>query len=226
MRFITKSLICAAQEQALATSHIRKHIWKTGKSDTCQLCREKPVTVHHIVSECKMLCGTQYLYLHNQVAKYIRWQILKILNVEVPESWLKNEPSEATMKDGIKVLWDSYILTHIKVPHNRPDINCTQYKPTIMYDHYCSNTCMYECYQKKAEKITKYRDHKIEIQKCWNLKKVRTISVAVYKGVTKYLKAISNNFIFNVIQRTALLVTAHILCNFLTPFKNLPNNSA
>ena len=30
--------------------------------------------------------------------------------MEVPESWLKHVPSEVTIKDGIKVLWDSYIL--------------------------------------------------------------------------------------------------------------------
>ena len=86
--------------------------------------------------------------------------------------------------------------------------------------------------KKEAEKITKYRDLEIEIQKCWNLKKVRTIPVVmgalgtVSKGIIEYLKAISKNLLFDVIQRTALLGTAHILRNFLTPFKNLPNNSA
>ena len=86
--------------------------------------------------------------------------------------------------------------------------------------------------KKEAEKITKYRDLEIEIQKCWNLKKVRTIPVvigalgAVCNGITEYLKAISKNLIFDVIQRTALLGTAHILCNFLTPFKNQAHNNA
>ena len=42
--------------------------------------------------------------------------------MEVPESWLEHVPTEVTIKDGTKVLWDSYILTDKKVPHNRPDI--------------------------------------------------------------------------------------------------------
>ena len=232
LRFETESLICAAQEQALATNHIRKHIWKTGKPDICQLCKEKSETVHHIVSGCKMLCGTQYLYRHNQVAKYLHWQILRDLNVEVPESWLKHVPTEVTIKDGIKVLWDSYILTDKKVPHNRPDIivHDTNLRECMIIDvavPVCLNVV-----KKEAEKITKYRDLEIEIQKCWNLKKVRTIPVVmgalgtVSKGIIEYLKAISKNLLFDVIQRTALLGTAHILRNFLTPFKNLPNNSA
>ena len=129
MGFETETLICASLEQGLATNQIRKHIRKTGKSDIYGLCKEKPETVHHIVSGCNILCVTQYLYWHNQVAKYIHWQILKDLNVEVPESWLKHIPSEVTIKD------------------------CTRYKPTRMYDHYCRITCMYEYYQKKVEKI-------------------------------------------------------------------------
>ena len=48
----------------------------------------------------------------------------------------------------------------------------------------------------------------------------------VSKGIIEYLKAVSKNLLFDVIQRTALLGTAHILRHFLTPFKNLPNNSA
>ena len=152
--------------------------------------------------------------------------------MEVPESWLEHVPTEVTIKDGIKVLWDSYILTDKKVPHNRPDIiaHDTNLRECMIIDvavPVCLNVV-----KKEAEKITKYRDLEIEIQKCWNLKKVRTIPVvvgalgAVCNGITEYLKAISKNLIFDVIQRTALLGTAHILRNFLTPFKNLPHNNA
>ena len=42
--------------------------------------------------------------------------------MEVPESWVNHVPKESTIKDGINVLWDMYIITYRKVPHNKPDI--------------------------------------------------------------------------------------------------------
>ena len=222
-RYETESLICAAQEQALATNHTRSKIWGTGKSSLCRLCKEKNETIHHIVSGCKMLCGTQYMYRHNQVAKYIHWQILKDLNVKVHESWMKHIPTEVTIKNGIKILWDSYIITEKKVPHNRPDIIIfdTNVRECLIID-VAIPVCM-NVVKKEAEKITKYRDLEIEIQKCWGLKKIRTIPIvigalgSVCNGINGYLGTISKNLNFDVIQRTALLGTAHILRNFLTP---------
>ena len=225
LRYETESLICAAQEQALATNYTRAKIWGSDKSSLCRLCKEQNETVHHIVSGCKMLCGTQYTYRHNQVAKYIHWQILKDLNINVPESWLKHVPTEVVFKNGIKVLWDSYILTDKKVPHNRPDIiiHDTNLREALLID-VAIPVCM-NIVKKEAEKITKYRDLEIEIQKCWNLKKVRTVPVvmgalgSVTKGITGYLESISENINFDIIQRTALIGTAHILRNFLTPIE-------
>ena len=82
---------------------------------------------------------------------------------------------------------------------------------------------------KEAEKITKYRDLEVEIQKCWNLKKIRTIPIvigalgSVCKGFKEYAKIVSPKANFDIMQRTALLGNAHILRNFLTPYKNLPS---
>ena len=82
--------------------------------------------------------------------------------------------------------------------------------------------------RKVAEKIVKYRDLEIEIQKCWNLNKIETIPVVVGAlgttccGITEYIKKISPNIEFRIIQKTALLGTAHILRNFLTPIKSNP----
>ena len=225
LRFETESLLCAAQEQALATNYTRAKIWGSGKSSLCRLCKEQNETVHHIVSGCKMLCGTQYTYRHNQVAKYLHWQILKDLKIKVSESWLKHIPTEVVSKDGIKVMWDSYILTDKKVPHNRPDIiiHDTNLQECLLVD-VAIPVCM-NIVKKEAEKITKYRDLEIEIQKCWNLKKVRTIPIvigalgSVTMGIVGYMESISKNLNFDVIQRTALMGSAHILRNILTPIE-------
>ena len=169
MRFETESLIFADQEEAHATNHIRSKIWGNGTEGKCRLCKEKDETVHHIVSGCKMLCGTQYLNQHNQICKYIHWNILRDLVIEVPKSWMTHIPKETSTKDGINILWDMYILKDRKVGHNKPDIivhakNTRECHIIDIVVPVCRNII-----RKEAEKISKYRDLGIELQKCWNL---------------------------------------------------------
>ena len=81
--------------------------------------------------------------------------------------------------------------------------------------------------KKEAEKITKYRDLEIELKKFWELKRVQTIPIvvgalgSVTESIGTYLEKVSKNISFNIIQRTALLGTAHILRNFLMPYKDI-----
>ena len=80
-----------------------------------------------------MLCSTQYMYRHNQVAKYIHWNILKDNQIPVPESWLKHKPVEVSTKGNIEILWDSYILTNKKSPTQSPRHYYTQQKYQGVY---------------------------------------------------------------------------------------------
>ena len=113
-RFETESLICAAQEQALATKYTRSKIWKQGNDTKCRLCGEHNETVHHIVSGCKMLAVNQYTFRHNQVGKYLHWWILKDLGVTVTESWLNNDPVNIIKHEDTVIMWDKAILTDKK----------------------------------------------------------------------------------------------------------------
>ena len=228
-RYETESLLCAGQEQALATNYIRNKVWGTADTHLCRLCKVQNETVQHIVSGCKMLCANQYTFRHNQVAKYIHWTVLRDLDIKVSDSWLKHQPAESVSKDGVTVMWDMFIITDKKVRHNRPDIviHDRNKRNCILVDVAIPNC--YNVVSKEAEKITKYRDLEVEVQKCWNLKTIRTIPVVigalgtVCKGISEYTKTISPQINFDVMQRTALLGTAHILRNFLTPYKNLPS---
>jgi hypothetical protein len=70
--------------------------------------------------------------------------------------------------------------------------------------------------QQGAEKILKYKDLTIEIQHTWNVKS-RVIPVII--GVTgtisklfrKYMSTLPGNHEVKVLQKTAILGTAHIL---------------
>ena len=189
----------------------------------CRLCKEKPETINHIIAGCKMLVGTKYTYRHNQVAKYVHWCILKDRGIKVKEKWIDHVPEQVTNVSDTVIMWDTPIITDKNIKSNRPDITIHDQKNrTGTFIDISVPTCC-NIVRKEAEKIIKYRDLEIETQKCWNLTKIRTIPVivgalgTVCKGLENSLKLISPKIEYKIIQKTALLGTAHILRNFLTP---------
>jgi hypothetical protein len=70
--------------------------------------------------------------------------------------------------------------------------------------------------QKEVQKILKYKDLTIEIQRMWNVK-IMVIPViirateAISKSFRKYVSTIPGNHAFRELQKTAILGTAHIL---------------
>ena len=218
----TESIICAAQEQTLATNYIRKHVWKTECNPMCRLCREQPETISHIVSGCKCLAGTKYTNRHDKVDTYIHWNILKDLGVQVCDEWFKHKPEKVLEHGDTVVMWDSPLITEKKVCANRPDITVhdRKEKKVILVDFlvpYDMNIV-----NKTAEKLTKYRDLEIEIKKCWKLKNIMTVPVVVgalgtvSTDHTRYLNLLSKNIDVNVVQKTALLGTANIIRSVLS----------
>jgi hypothetical protein len=83
-----------------------------------------------------------------------------------------------------------------------------------MYVEKCCNSRRQEF--KKAEKVSKYKDLTIEIQRMWNVE-TRVIPViigatgTILKSFRKYMSTIPGNHDFREIQKTAILDTAHIL---------------
>ena len=74
---------------------------------------------------------------------------------------------------------------------------------------------------KEAEKILKYKDLTIEIQRMWNVKtKVITVTIGatgtISKSFRKYMSNIPGNYEVKELQKTAILGTAHILRKVLT----------
>ena len=70
--------------------------------------------------------------------------------------------------------------------------------------------------KKEAEKILKYKDLTIKIQRMWNVKtKVIPVIIGatgtISKTFTKYVSNIPANHEVKQIQKTAILGTAHIL---------------
>ena len=70
--------------------------------------------------------------------------------------------------------------------------------------------------KKEAEKILKYKDLTVEIQRMWNVKtKVIPVIIGVKgtisKSFRKYVSNIPGNHEVKELQKTAILGTAHIL---------------
>ena len=74
---------------------------------------------------------------------------------------------------------------------------------------------------KESEKILKYKDFTVEIQRMWNVKtKVIPVIVGatwtISKSSRKYVSNIPGNHEVKELQKTAILGTAHILRKALT----------
>jgi hypothetical protein len=70
--------------------------------------------------------------------------------------------------------------------------------------------------KKEAEKILKYKDLVIEIQRMWNVKtKVTPVIIGatgtISKSFRKYLSSVPGKHDIKELQKTAILGTAHIL---------------
>jgi hypothetical protein len=70
--------------------------------------------------------------------------------------------------------------------------------------------------QKDAEKILKYKDLTMEIQRMWNVKSrvipvIIGATVTISKSFREYISTIPGNHDVRELQKTAILGTAHIL---------------
>ena len=85
----------------------------------------------------------------------------------------------------------------------------------------CNNNNNNNNNNKEAEKILKYKDLTIEIQRMWKVK-TRVIPViiggngTISKSFRKYISNIPGNHEVKELQKTAILGTAHILRKVLT----------
>ena len=118
----TEALIRSAQEQALRTNYMRFHIDHTAESPLCRMCGSKGETVAHVVSECSKLAQTEYKGRHDNVARYIHWQLCGKCGLERASSWYEQKPEGVVESESFKILWDFPGQCDRKIEARRPDI--------------------------------------------------------------------------------------------------------
>ena len=61
----TKSLLSAAQNNAIRTNHINARIDKTQQNIKCRLCGDRYESINHIISKCRKLAQKEYKTRHD-----------------------------------------------------------------------------------------------------------------------------------------------------------------
>ena len=218
----TEGFIIATQDQRLPTRWYQYNILKKPDVDPkCRLCGRFDETIDHLVSGCPELAKTEYIHRHNKAAAHMHWKICKEFGIEVKERWYEHEPKTVTWNESVTIPWDMPIHTDRTIAVNRPDIvlknkkdkTCLLIDMTTPLD---TNTLF-----KTTEKLTKYNDLEIEVERMWGLK-ITTVPVVmgalgtIKKDMESYSNKIPGNINIHELQKITLLSTAHLLRRVLS----------
>ena len=123
---------------------------------------------------------------------------------------------ETSHKGKITILLNQQVQTDRTIHNNKPDIGiCENVKGTRMLIH-VEILGDRNVMKKEAEKILKYKDLTIEIQRMWNVKTnvipaIIGATGTISKSFRKYLSNIPGIYEIKELQKTAILGTAHTL---------------
>ena len=189
----TKSLLVAAQNNAVRTSHIKTRIYKTQQNSKCKLCGDRDETIYHIISECSKLAQKEYTTRDDWVGKVIYWEMCKKFKFGHTSKWYMHNPAAALKNDTHKLLWDFDIQTDHLISARRPDliiINKKKKKRTCKIVDFAVRAD-HRIKLKESEKKDKYLDLARELKKLWNMK-VTIIPIYIYIYILKYFESIDN----------------------------------
>ena len=213
----TEGFILAAQDQSLSTRNYEANILKNGSNPNCRFCNKHVETVDHLVSGCPVLAPNEYLKRHDRVGQYLHWCICHHFGIDVEAgSWWEHHPADVVETRDVTILWDFPINTDRTIKANRPDIIVKDRKAKTCLLIDMSVPSDQNVPVKTFDKLSKYKDLEIEIQKMWKMK-AKTIPVIVGAlglvrvGTEGLLEEIPGCPKLQEIQKIVLTSTAHIL---------------
>ena len=218
----TEALICSAQEQALRTNYIKFHIDKTVESPLCRMCGERGESIYHLISECGKLAQREYKRRHDDVARYVHWQICRESGIESCDKWYEHKPECVLENKDYKIFWDFMIQCDRLIEARKPDV--------VLIDKRTKGVKIIDIAipgdkrvkDKEIEKLEKYQMLKEEVQRLWKMKSVTVLPVvigalgAVSQRFAGYVNKVGANIKLEIIQKTALLGTARLLRKVLS----------
>ena len=148
--------------------------------------------------------------------KNVHWLLCRKFEIECEDKWFSHQPEPVLENDKCKILWGFAIQTDKEIEHQRPDIvvidkekrECKIIDIAVPGDQNIK--------VKELEKITKYQDLRLQVQKFWDVKAtVRPIVVGALGTVSEelenHLKTIGIPIVISCLQKAALLGTTFIL---------------
>jgi hypothetical protein len=127
----------------------------------------------------------------------------------------KHRNIETSQGGEVTILWNQ-VQADRTIPNNKPDIIIRDNEKRTRMLMYVAIPGDRNVIKKEAEKILKYKDLTIEIQRLWNVK-TNVIPViiratgTISKSFRKYLSNVPGNHEVKELQITAILGTAHVL---------------
>ena len=180
-----------------------------GADPRCRICTQCQETIAHLIPGCPTLAPNEYLYRHNRVAQYLHWKICKLYGAQHAKNWYEHQPEIVTETDIVTILWDYSIETNRKIKANKPDITVKNKR-----EKSCKLIDVKTPADKNAsvaefEKLSKYKDLEIEVERLWHMK-TATIPVVIgalgmiRKGTEKHLEQIPGSPNLAEMQKIAL----------------------
>ena len=157
--------------------------------------------------------------MHDKVASRLHWNLCRKYNLSTAEKWWKHKVDKVLQEENVKILWDFKMQTDKHLAHNIPDITIVEKKRVWIIDVAIPGDGRRE--EKEMEKICKYQDLKIEIERLWEKQTTVVPGVigllgAIPRDFRKHLRTIGLESISpSQLQKTVLLETAHILRKYL-----------
>ena len=194
----TESEIVAAQDQAIQTKYYATKILNTETDSKCRLCQQFDETIDHTISACPLLAKEQYIKRHDRVCAQLHFNICKETGVQLDKKhWYEHVPKSVETGQGgnVTILWNQQVQTDRTIPNNKPDIiiRDNEKRTCVLINVAISGDI--NVIKKEAEKILKYKDLAIEIQRIWN---VKTKMIPVIIGATGTISKSFRKYVSNV----------------------------
>lgn len=222
----TEGSLLAIQDQVIPTRNYLKYIAKdpTVEDDRCRYGCQTSETIQHITGGCQTFASTEYKERHDAVAKILHQELalkLQLLQKEKTQHY-KYTPEPVLENDDFRLYWDRTILTDQTVAHNRPDLVLVdkKTKKTTLIEVAIPNTS--NLIPKHAEKIAKYRELEVRLQRQWQMNTVATVPIiigstgVIPKNMVKYIRELGlDQHLYRELQKAVLLATARTVRKFL-----------
>ncbi|KAL1446981.1 hypothetical protein WDU94_000610 [Cyamophila willieti] len=221
----TEGFMLAIQDEVISTRNYTKHIIKAPNApeDHCRRCNAPGETIDHIISACPTLAQSDYLKRHNNVAKIIHLELLKLYQITKDLVYYYSyNPEPVVESEHIKIYYDRTIHTGHTREHNRPDITVIdkRIKSATLID--IAIPLSRNMTKTRHGKIAKYSELAVEIKTAWNLTSVRIVPIVI-SSIGLIPKTLRDDLaslhlkpeVLRIMQKAVIIDTCHTVRKFL-----------